>query len=84
MNDNNCVKVPFGKLTKAIKQTAFAVSKSEEKPILTGVKLEFDDNKLICTATDSRRLACKEIHIESGNNRIICCSKFKFVRTDKS
>ena len=65
MNDNNCVKVPYGKLTKAIKQTVFAVAKSEEKPILTGVKLDFDMNKLTCTATDSRRLACQEIHIDS-------------------
>ena len=65
MNDNKCVKVPYGKLTKAIKQTVFAVSKSEEKPILTGLKLEFGNKKLTCTATDSRRLASQEIHIDS-------------------
>ena len=65
MNGNKCVKVPYGKLTKAIKQTIFAVSKSDEKPVLTGVKLEFGNNKLTCTATDSRRLACLEIHIDS-------------------
>jgi DNA polymerase III subunit beta len=65
MNHNKFVKVPFGRLTQAIKQTVFAVSKSEDKPILTGVKLEFGNNKIGCTATDSHRLAYQEIHIDS-------------------
>ncbi|QUW21996.1 DNA polymerase III subunit beta [Sporosarcina sp. Marseille-Q4063] len=65
MNHDKFVKVPFGKLTKAINQTAFAVSKSESKPILTGVKLEFGNKKLSCTATDSHRLARQEIHIDT-------------------
>lgn len=65
MDRDNTVKVPFGKLTEAIKQTVFAVSKSESRPVLTGVKIEFEQNKLICTATDSHRLARSEVHIES-------------------
>lgn len=65
MNRNKSMKIPFGKLTKAIKQTVFAVSKSEDKPPLTGVKMDFGKNKLSCTATDSRRLARQEIHVES-------------------
>ncbi|MFJ7934624.1 DNA polymerase III subunit beta [Sporosarcina sp. NPDC096371] len=65
MDHQNNVKVPFGKLTEAIKQTVFAVSKNESRPALTGVKMEFEKNKLICTATDSHRLARREVHIES-------------------
>lgn len=65
MDRDNNVKVPFGKLTEAIKQTVFAVSKSESRPVLTGVKMEFEQNKLICTATDSHRLARREVHIAS-------------------
>lgn len=61
---NNKIEIPFGKLTEAIKQTAFAVSKSEAKPVLTGVKMEFKENKLICSATDSHRLARREVNIE--------------------
>ena len=57
------VEVDFTSLKEVIKQTIFAVSKSEEKPVLTGVKMEFDNNKLICTATDSHRLSRKEIQI---------------------
>ncbi|KAA0964948.1 DNA polymerase III subunit beta [Sporosarcina sp. ANT_H38] len=66
MNRNNKIEIPFGKLTEALKQTAFAVSKSEAKPVLTGVKMEFEENKLICTATDSHRLARREVEIESA------------------
>lgn len=65
MDRNTKIEIPFGKLTEAIKQTAFAVSKSEAKPVLTGVKIEFEENKLICTATDSHRLARREVTIES-------------------
>jgi DNA polymerase III subunit beta len=65
MDRNNHVQIPFGILAEAIKQTVFAVSKSEAKPVLTGVKMEFEGNKLVCTATDSHRLARHELHIES-------------------
>lgn len=65
MDCNNNVKIPFGKLAEAIRKTAFAVSKSEAKPVLTGVKMEFEGNKLVCTATDSHRLARHELPIES-------------------
>lgn len=57
------VEVDFASLTEVIKQTIFAVSKSEAKPILTGLKMEFIKNKLICTATDSHRLSCRELKI---------------------
>ena len=65
MNDNERMQIPFGKLREAIRQTVFAVSKSEDKPSLTGVKMDFGKNTLSCTATDSRRLARQEIHIET-------------------
>lgn len=65
MDRENNVNIPFGKLIEAVKQTVFAVSKSESRPVLTGVKMEFEKNKLICTATDSHRLARREVHIES-------------------
>ena len=57
------VTVDFTLLREVIKQTIFAVSKSEAKPVLTGVYMEFEKNKLICTATDSHRLSRKEIPI---------------------
>lgn len=57
------MEVNLTSLKEAIMQTVFAVSKSDAKPVLTGVKMEFGNNKLICTATDSHRLSRKEIEI---------------------
>lgn len=48
-----------------IEQSAFAASNKEQRPILTALHLEAENNKLIATATDSARLARKEISIDS-------------------
>lgn len=47
-----------------IHQTAFAISTMETRPILTGVKVSLEDSILNFTATDSHRLASKNIHLE--------------------
>ncbi len=49
-------------------QTCFAASDKETKPILTGVNFNCNGNKLICVATDSYRLAQKEVLLESEHN----------------
>ena len=46
-----------------VDQTAFAASTKEQRPILTAVNLHGSDNKLVATATDSARLARKEIDL---------------------
>src|SRR5699024_4099023 len=48
-----------------IKQTTFAVSTMETSPILTGVNLTLKDGLLNFTATDSHRLASRDIHIKN-------------------
>lgn len=52
---------------KTINQTIFATSTQESRPVLTGISFKIKDNKLICTATDSYRLACKEIELAETN-----------------
>ncbi len=47
-----------------INQTAFAASNKEQRPILTAVNLQADNGRLTATATDSARLARKEITLE--------------------
>jgi DNA polymerase-3 subunit beta len=47
-----------------IKQTVFATSSSEKKPILTGVNLKLEGKTLVCTATDSFRLSRKTINLD--------------------
>lgn len=44
-----------------ITETSFAASNKETRPVLTGVNFKADGEKLVCTATDSYRLARKEI-----------------------
>lgn len=59
------VKISSQALTEAIKQTAYAVSMSENRPVLTGVNISFNQGKLTCVATDSSRLALSELKIDS-------------------
>ena len=49
-----------------VSQTAFAASMKEQRPILTALNLEASNGVLVATATDSARLARKEIQIEHG------------------
>lgn len=50
---------------KTINQTIFATSTQESRPVLTGINFKIKDNNLVCTATDSYRLACKEINLSN-------------------
>src|SRR5690625_857499 len=60
-------ELPIDLLKGLIKQTVFAVSTMETRPILTGVNLTLKDGKLNFTATDSHRLASRDIPIETSN-----------------
>lgn len=48
-------------LKEIIRETNFATATTEKRPILTGVDFKFLEKKLFCVATDSYRLAQKEI-----------------------
>ncbi|MEI5908224.1 DNA polymerase III subunit beta [Bacillus spongiae] len=63
------VSVPSKDLLDIAKQTVFAVSKNEAKPILTGVHLAFQKNYLSCVATDSHRLSFRKLKITSNLQR---------------
>ncbi|WP_175987423.1 DNA polymerase III subunit beta [Bacillus sp. Marseille-Q1617] len=65
MDESNQMRIPGVDLIEMIKQTVFAVAKSETRPVLTGVNLSFDKNHLTCAATNSHRLALKELTIDS-------------------
>lgn len=65
IEEENLVKLPADLLKTLIRQTVFAVSTSETRPILTGVNLKVEDGELTCIATDSHRLAMRKAPIES-------------------
>ena len=52
-------------IKKMIKQTIFAVSIQESRPLLTGINIKINGNVLECVATDSYRLAKKTIMLEN-------------------
>ncbi|WP_025786198.1 DNA polymerase III subunit beta [Sporosarcina sp. D27] len=53
-------------LIEIIKQTVFAVSNSESRPVLTGINMSFKENQLTCVATNSQRLALRELALETN------------------
>ena len=68
------LKINVKALKTLIKQTVFAVSPMETRPILTGVNVTTKNNLLTFTATDSHRLALRSVPIETDlelNNIVI-------------
>ena len=61
-----------------INQTAFATSSDESRPILTGINIKITGNVFECSATDSYRLAKKQVvlnNLVDENYNIIVPSK---------
>lgn len=69
IEEENVFKIPTDLLKTIIRQTVFAVSTSETRPILTGVNWRIENGELICTATDSHRLALRKAKIETENQQ---------------
>ncbi|KKI89494.1 DNA polymerase III subunit beta [Bacillus sp. SA1-12] len=67
VEEENIFKIPTDLLKAMIRQTVFAVSTSETRPILTGVNWKLENGELICIATDSHRLALRKALIASEN-----------------
>lgn len=68
IEEENIFKIPADLLKNMIRQTVFAVSTSETRPILTGVNWRVDGKHLTCIATDSHRLALRKATINSEND----------------
>ncbi|MFD1677785.1 DNA polymerase III subunit beta [Alicyclobacillus fodiniaquatilis] len=65
------VRIPANLLSDCIRSTAFAASKSESRPILTGVHVHLDRDEASFSATDSLRLATKNIRLETGLTSLV-------------
>ena len=61
MSDGVSWKVDSGLLKKSLQQVVFAASSDETRPVLTGVLIKTLDDKLVMAATDSYRLAEKQL-----------------------
>jgi len=65
MNDNP-IKIESKVMKSIIKQTTFATSAIENRPILTGVNIRVDGERLVAIATDSFRLSQKVIDVPTN------------------
>ena len=61
IEDGKSWKISGPTLKKALQQVAFAASSDESRPVLTGVLLQSQDDKLYMAATDSYRLTEKDL-----------------------
>ena len=60
------VAVGQGKLREMIRKTSYAVSQDESRPVLKGINVVMEPDRLTMVATDGRRLALVEEEIEGG------------------
>ncbi|MBG9541439.1 DNA polymerase III subunit beta [Cytobacillus firmus] len=65
IEEEKMFKIPTDLLKAMVRQTVFAVSTSETRPILTGVNWKVGNGTLTCIATDSHRLALRKAQIET-------------------
>lgn len=69
LKDNDYhINLTSAELKKMIKQTIFAISNQESRPLLTGLNIKVNGNILECVATDSYRLAKKTIMLKENYN----------------
>lgn len=59
------ISLNSGELKKMIRQTIFAISTQESRPLLTGINLKINGNIVECVATDSYRLAKKTMTLDT-------------------
>lgn len=78
ISEENAFRIPTDLLKALIRQTVFAVSTSETRPILTGVNWKVENSELICIATDSHRLALRKARLETeadGKHNVVIPGK---------
>ncbi|WP_078556406.1 DNA polymerase III subunit beta [Bacillus alkalicellulosilyticus] len=68
VEEHNIIRLPQDLFKNIIRQTVFAVSTQETRPVLTGVNFSIENSELICTATDSHRLALRKVNVETNQD----------------
>jgi DNA polymerase-3 subunit beta len=62
--DGTRIELETGGLRKMIDQVTFAASSDESRPILTGVEVSFQTERLTMAATDGYRLSLRSVHLD--------------------
>lgn len=58
--------LPTKTFLEMVESVEFAVSKEEARPVLTGIRIEFNGSNLRLVATDTHRLAIRDAQIDSA------------------
>ncbi|SNZ02222.1 DNA polymerase III, beta subunit [Terribacillus aidingensis] len=66
LHSEDSFELPADLFKNVIKETVFAVSTQETRPLLTGVNVRVQDDQLHFVATDSHRLASRQIPISAA------------------
>ncbi|SDC48487.1 DNA polymerase-3 subunit beta [Terribacillus halophilus] len=66
LHSEDSFELPADLLKNVIKETVFAVSTQETRPLLTGVNVRVQDDQLHFVATDSHRLASRQIPVSTN------------------
>ena len=61
IKNEDAIHLEMQLLKSIIRQTGFSVANSENRPALTGVNFRYDEDELVCIATDSFRLSKKVV-----------------------
>ncbi|SHH30461.1 DNA polymerase III subunit beta [Tepidibacter thalassicus] len=77
VDENRFYEISQNLFKNMIKQTVFAISQDETKPILMGELLEIENNNISLVAIDGYRLAIRSDKIENfiGNSKVIIPGK---------
>lgn len=67
-NEEEPLTIDADLLKTLVKETSYAASTNEKRPILTGVNIKFNNNNLLAVATNSYRLSQKNIKLRSNIN----------------
>jgi DNA polymerase-3 subunit beta len=62
--DGTRIELETAGLRKMIEQVTFAASSDESRPILTGVEVNFQTERLTMAATDGYRLSLRSVHLD--------------------
>lgn len=68
IEEDNVLSISSDLFKSMIRQTAFAVSTQESRPILTGILWKLNDGQLTFVSTDSHRLAQRHAVVEAGDS----------------
>lgn len=66
LHSEDSFELPADLLKNVIKETVFAVSTQETRPLLTGVNVKVQEDQLHFVATDSHRLASRQIPVSTN------------------